>query len=65
MIAFVVHIAAVVPSFGQDDPRQRLQLKLTTSFLFFSMQGQLDMDSAAIMVSEAEHLPYSLYYDED
>jgi two-component sensor histidine kinase len=29
------------------------------------MQGQLDMDSAAIMVSEGEHLPYSLYFDED
>jgi two-component sensor histidine kinase len=29
------------------------------------MQGQLDMDSSAIMVSEGERLPYSLYYDED
>jgi len=29
------------------------------------MQGQLDLDSAAIMVSQGEHLPYSLYYDED
>jgi len=77
MIALTIacDIAAVTPSFGQADPRpdpfgysvpkQRLQLKLTTSFLFFSMQGQLDMDSAAIMVSEGEHLPNSLYYDED
>jgi two-component sensor histidine kinase len=29
------------------------------------MQGQWDMDSAAILVSEGERLPYSLYYDED
>ncbi len=36
-----------------------------TSFVYFSMQGQLDQDSAAIMVSEGEHLPYSLYFDED
>lgn len=53
------------PSFGYSIAKQRLQLKLTTSFVFFSLQGQLDMDSSAIMVSEAEHLPYSLYYDED
>ena len=52
-------------SFGYSIAKQRLQQKLTTSFLFFSMQGQLDMDSAAIMVSEGEQLPYSLYYDED
>ena len=52
-------------SFGYSIAKQRLQLKLTTSFVYFSMQGQLDMDSAAIMVSEGEHLPYSLYYDED
>ena len=65
LIAFIMHMAAAVPSNGQGIPLQRLQLKLTTSFLFFSMQGQLDMDSAAIMVSEGEHLPYSLYYDED
>jgi len=52
-------------SFGYPIAKQRLQLKLTTSFLYFSMQGQLDMDSSAIMVSEGEHLPYSLYYDED
>jgi len=53
------------PSFGYSVPKQRLQLKLITSFVYFSMQGQLDMDSAAILVSEGEHLPYSLYYDED
>lgn len=53
------------PSFGYSVAKQRLQLKLTTSFVYFSMQRQLDMDSAAIMVSEGEHLPYSLYYDED
>ena len=53
------------PSFGYSVAKQRLQLKLTTSFVYFSMQGQLDMDSSAIMVSEGEHLPYSLYYDED
>ena len=53
------------PSFGYPVARQRLQLKLTTSFIFFSMQGQLNMDSAAIMASEGEHLPYALYYDED
>ena len=29
------------------------------------MRGRLDMDSAAILVSEGEHLPYSLYYNED
>ncbi len=53
------------PSFGYSVAKQRLQLKLVTSFVYFSMQGQLDMDSAAIMASEGEHLPYSLYYDED
>jgi hypothetical protein len=29
------------------------------------MEGRLEMDSAAIVVSEGENLPYSLYYDED
>ena len=53
------------PSFGYSVAKQRLQLKLITSFVYFSMQGRLDIDSAAIMVSEGEHLPYSLYYDED
>ena len=53
------------PSFGYSIAEQRLQLKLITSFVYFSMQGQLEMDSAAIMVSEGENLPYSLYYDED
>ena len=53
------------PSFGYSVAKQRLQLKLITSYIYFSMQGQLDMDSSAIMVSEGEHLPYSLYYDED
>src|SRR5215510_9773454 len=53
------------PSFGYSVAKQRLQLKLTTSFVFFSLQGQLDMDSSAILASEGEHLPYSLYYDED
>ena len=57
--------AQTPPSFGYSVAKQRLQFKLTTSFVFFSMQGQLDMDSAAIMVSEGERLPYSLYYDED
>lgn len=52
-------------SFGYSIAKQRLQLKLITSYVYFSMQGQLDMDSAAIMVSEGENLPYSLYYDED
>jgi two-component sensor histidine kinase len=52
-------------SFGYSLAKQRLQLKLTTSFVYFSMQGQLDMDSAAILVSEGESLPYHLYYDED
>jgi two-component system, sensor histidine kinase PdtaS len=68
-------IVARIHAFGQTDQfpspfgysvaEQRLQLKLITSFVFFSMQGQLDMDSAAILVSEGEYLPYSLYYDED
>jgi two-component sensor histidine kinase len=53
------------PSFESTVAKQRLQLKLTTSFVYFAMQGQLDIDSAAIMVSEGEHLPYSLYFDED
>ena len=53
------------PSFGYSVAKQRLQLKLITSFVYFSMQGQLDLDSSAIMVSDGEHLPYSLYYDED
>src|SRR5262245_44813728 len=53
------------PSFGYSQAKQRLQLKLTTSFVYFNMQGQLDMDSATIMVSDAEHLSHSLYYDED
>ena len=52
-------------TFGYSTSKQRLQFKLTTSFVFFSMQGVLDMDSCAILVSEGEHLPYSLYYDED
>lgn len=52
-------------AFGYSADKQRLQLKLTTSFAYFGMQGQLDMDSAAILVSEGEQLPYSLYYDED
>src|SRR4051794_14183831 len=69
------NLAVIIHSFGQSAPsqpyfgysvaKQRLQLKLITSFVYFSMQGQLDMDSSAIMVSEGEHLPYSLYYDED
>jgi two-component system, sensor histidine kinase PdtaS len=68
-------LLTVIPTVGQPDqsrppfdysiPLQRLQLKLTTSFLYFGMQGQLDMDSAAILVSEGEHLPYSLFFDED
>src|SRR5688500_17070604 len=53
------------PSFGYSFAKQRLQLKLITSFVYFSMQGYLDMDSSAIMVSEGEHLPYFLHYDED
>jgi len=69
------NLVVFIPSFGQPDQfqpyfeysvaKQRLQLKLITSFVYFGMQGQLDMDSSAIMVSEGEHLPYSLYYDED
>ena len=51
--------------FGYSVAEKRLQLKLISSFVYFSMQGQLDMDSSAIMVSEGEHLPYSLYFDED
>ena len=60
-----------VPSLGQADSfgysvaKQRLQLKLTNAFVYFSLQGKLDMDSVAIMVSEGEHVPYHLYYDED
>jgi len=54
-----------LPNFGYSIAKQRLQFKLTTSFLFFSMQGKLDMDSAAILVSEGEALPFALYYDED
>lgn len=53
------------PSFNYSVAKQRLQFKLTTSFAYFGTQGLLDMDSAAILVSEGEHLPYSLYYDED
>ena len=53
------------PSFGYSVAKQRLQFKLTTSFVFFCLQRRLDQDSAAILVSEGEHLPYSLYYDED
>ena len=53
------------PHFGYSVARQRLQFKLTTSFLYFGMQGLLDMDSAAILVSEGEHLRHSLFYDED
>jgi two-component sensor histidine kinase len=75
LLFIVSNLTGVIDSFGQSDQsnpsfgysiaKQRLQLKLTTSFVYFSMQGKLDMDSAAIMVSEGEHLPYSLYYDED
>lgn len=54
-----------LPSFGYSVAKQRLQLKLITSFVYFNMQGRLDMDSSAIMVSEGEQLPFSLYYDED
>ena len=53
------------PAFGYSVPLQRLQLKLISSYVFFCLQGQLDMDSSAIMASEGEHLPYSLYYDQD
>src|SRR5688572_25774345 len=53
------------PSFGYSVPLQRLQLKLISSYVYFSFQGHLDMDSSAIMASEGERLPYSLYYDQD
>src|SRR5688572_26358493 len=72
---FAVLIAIALGSYGQNDhgqpaikysmPLQRLQLKLTTSFVYFHLRRRLDLDSAAIIVSEGEHLPYSLYYDED
>ncbi|SIN91408.1 histidine kinase dimerization/phosphoacceptor domain -containing protein [Chitinophaga niabensis] len=52
-------------SFGYSIPKQRLQFELTTSFVYFVMLRRLDMDSAAILVSEGEHLPHSLYYDRD
>ncbi|MBO9632763.1 MAG: hypothetical protein J7578_06560, partial [Chitinophagaceae bacterium] len=32
------------PPFNYSIPVQRLQLKLTTSFVFFSLYGRLDMD---------------------
>ncbi|HEY4288529.1 MAG TPA: sensor histidine kinase [Puia sp.] len=77
LIPFLIvgNLTAAIRAFGQTDrsrpssaysaAMQRLQLNLTTSFVYFCMQGQLEMDSTAIMVSEGEHLPYSLYYDED
>lgn len=52
-------------SFEYPTALQRLQFKFTTSFFYFIMEGRLEMDSAAIVVSEGENLPYSLYYDED
>ena len=52
-------------SFGYSVPLQRLQLKLISSYVYFCLQGQIDADSAALLVSEGENLPYSLYYDED
>jgi len=42
-----------------------LHLQLTTSFVYFSTNRQLDLDSMAILASQGEHLPYSLYYDQD
>ncbi|MBV4355856.1 tetratricopeptide repeat-containing sensor histidine kinase [Pinibacter aurantiacus] len=75
ILFFIAGNLALTDSFGQTSqsqssngysvPKQRLQFKLTTSFVYFSLQGQLDLDSTAIMVSEVEYLPYSLYYDED
>ena len=53
------------PSFGYSVPMQRLQLELTTSYVYFCLKGRVDMDSVAIMVSEGEHLPHSLYYNRD
>lgn len=53
------------PSFGYSILKQRLQLKFTTSYVYFCLRGRVDMDSVAIMVSEGEHLPHSLYYDKD
>ena len=58
-------VRSITISFWVFGCQTTFQFKLTTSFVFFSMQGQLDMDSAAILVSEGEKLPYSLYYDED
>jgi len=53
------------PSFNYPVALQRLQLKLISSYVYFCLQGQIDADSAALLVSEGENLPYSLYYDED
>lgn len=52
-------------TFGYSVPMQRLQLKLTTSYVYFCLKGRVDMDSVAILVSEGEHLRHSLYYDKD
>lgn len=51
--------------FGYSVPTQRLQLKLTTSYVFFCLKGRVNMDSVAIMVSDGEYLPHALYYDRD
>ncbi|RPD38332.1 tetratricopeptide repeat-containing sensor histidine kinase [Chitinophaga barathri] len=52
-------------SSGYSIPLQRMQLKHTAAYVFFCLKGRVDMDSIAIMVSQGENLPYSLYYDED
>lgn len=65
IIAGKLAMAQPPSSFGYSVAEQRLQFKLITSFVFFSMMGQLDNDSAAMLVSEGEYLPFSLYYDED
>jgi two-component system, sensor histidine kinase PdtaS len=51
--------------FGYTLPLQRLHLKLVGTYLYFMMQGQLDSDSAAILASEGQDIPYELYYNED
>ncbi len=51
--------------FGYSVPLQRLQLKLVSSSVFYTLQGQLDLDSVTILASEGEQLPYALYYNED
>jgi two-component system, sensor histidine kinase PdtaS len=69
-ISFFCHIDANAQSrtsnnpFGYNLALQRLQFMLTTDAIQGQLQGQVDIDSTAHLVSEGEHLPFELFYNE-